>query len=67
MSLLVGARGGQFVRNALSTLDPAEAIEKVQQCGALRDAECEPLLGLLDHMGQSRAEVRCVQGVEERM
>jgi hypothetical protein len=46
------------VRSALSTLDPAGAIEKVQQSGALRDPECEPLLGLLDHMGQSRAEAR---------
>ena len=57
LPLLVGARGGQFVASALSTHDPTVAIEKVQQSGALRDPECEPLLGLLDHMGQSRAEV----------
>jgi hypothetical protein len=57
-ALLVGSHGGEFVRSALSTLDPAGAIEKVQQSGALRNPECEPLLGLLDHMGQSRAEAR---------
>ncbi len=55
--LLVGQNGRSFVASALSTHDPAEAIQKVQQSGALRDPDCEPLLGLLDHMGQSRAEV----------
>lgn len=55
---LLGARGGQFVAHALSTHGPAEAIEQVQQRGALRDPECEPLLGLLDQIGQSRAEAR---------
>ena len=54
----IGTRGGEFVTNALTSgdLDVTAAIERVQQCGALRNPDCEPLLGLLDHMGQSRAE-----------
>ena len=56
--LYIGAHGGAFVRNALTSSDDVmAAIEGVQQRGALRNPDCEPLLGLLDHMGQSRAEV----------
>ena len=55
----IGTRGGEFVQNALTSGDDVTAaIERVQQRGALRNPDCEPLLGLLDHMGQSRAEVR---------
>ena len=53
----IGTRGGEFVTNALTSGDDVTAaIERVQQRGALRNPDCEPLLGLLDHMGQSRAE-----------
>ena len=56
--LYIGTRGGEFVETALiSGDDVTAAIEKVQRLGALRNPDCEPLLGLLDHMGQSRAEV----------
>jgi hypothetical protein len=56
--LYIGTRGGEFVETALISGDDVGAsIEKVQRLGALRNPDCEPLLGLLDHMGQSRAEV----------
>jgi hypothetical protein len=56
--LYIGTRGGEFVQNALTSGDDVTAsIERVQQRGALRNPDCEPLLGLLDHMGQSRADV----------
>lgn len=53
----LGLAGVQFVVGVLGThANPDEAIEVVQRSGALRDAACEPLLGLLDHLGARRAE-----------
>ncbi len=56
---LIGTAGGQYVARTLSTNNPADAIDEVQRSGALHDPACEPLLGLLDHLGQPRAEVSC--------
>ena len=60
--VLVGGEGGDFVAQTLSTTDNvADAIKKVQEQGALSTtdaAETEPLLGLLGHLGMTRAEVR---------
>ena len=55
---LIAGAGSEYVRRVLCVSEPGEAIENVQRRGALRDPACEPLVGLLDHMGQSRAEVR---------
>jgi hypothetical protein len=55
---LIAGAGSEYVRRVLCVSEPGEAIESVQRRGALRDPACEPLVGLLDHMGQSRAEVR---------
>ena len=70
LALLLGAHGREFVAHALSTHGPAEGIEAVQQRGALRDPDCEPLLGLLEFMGSSRAEARragCVRRAGARV
>ena len=53
----ISTAGGEYVRQLLYVSEPGEAIDEVQRRGALRDAACEPLVGLLDHMGHSRAEV----------
>ena len=65
----IGTRGGEFVTSALTSgdLDVTAAIERVQQRGALRNPDCEPLLGLLDHMGQSRAEASTHSPVRWRL
>ena len=55
---LIAGAGSEYVRRLLCVSEPGEAIESVQRRGALRDPASEPLVGLLDHMGQSRAEVR---------
>ena len=59
-ALLVGdSAGAKFIVGVLGThANPDEAIEAVQRSGALRDTACEPLLGLLDHLGTGRADVR---------
>ena len=55
----LGHAGGAYVRTAFSTAQ--ESIEAVllniQARGSLGDASCEPLLGLVDNLQFSRAEV----------
>ena len=55
---LIGDKGSEYIANALSTHKSLEAaIADVHQRGALGNlASCEPMLGLLDHHGVSRAE-----------
>ena len=54
--LLLGDAGKNFVQTKLQTVGPAEAIAEIQSRGAIQDGRCRPLLGLLDHLGVSRAE-----------
>lgn len=56
---LLGGDGGDFVATLLSTktIEPSEAIRRVQTEGALARPECGPLLALLDDLGYSRSEI----------
>ena len=55
--LIASSAGCAELRHLLSTHSVEDAFEQIQRSGGLRDAACEPLLGLLDHLGQGRAEV----------
>jgi len=54
---LIGGEGGDFIAQALANAgDVQRAMERVRAMGALRDRDCEPLLGLLSALGATRAE-----------
>jgi negative elongation factor B len=56
-ALICDSAGSQLLRHVLTTYGIDDAFEQIQQRGGLSDASCEPLLGLLEHLGQGRAEV----------
>ena len=54
---LIGEAATHHIVGTLARMAPDDAIAEVQRSGSLRDVSCEPLLGLLDHLGTTRAEV----------
>lgn len=54
--VLVGNVGQEYVQSTLTTMDPLSAIQDIQARGALQDPRCQPLVGLLDQLGLTRAE-----------
>lgn len=53
---LIGAAGIEYIATQLATRGPPAISEIQERCG-LRPPLCKPAIGMLDHLGISRAEV----------
>jgi negative elongation factor B len=52
----IGADGMAYVSHTLSSLQPQTAVRQIQSKCSLQQPLCTPLLGMLDHLGVSRAD-----------